>query len=240
VFHLQFKQADAEDWTTVDSVKAKTYELTDLTAVTTYQVRVQTACGSAFTNAVSFTTRCAPLADTIPYVLHMDSVAIGPLPECWFVLPKIAEAEVALMNDSTHRLLVSGEQECWVVMPALNAVLNGLTVSVTWSGTAWSEIGYMTTADEETFVPLGMFGTMPAECDLRNAPAEAKYIAFHYVGTSDYSIGYIAQVQLAETTGQTAIGNTQLRTETTKCLEDGRLVIISNGVRYNAQGTVIK
>jgi hypothetical protein len=47
-------------------------------------------------------------------------------------------------------------------------------------------------------------------------------------------------VQLAETTGQTAIGNTQLRTETTKCLEDGRLVIISNGVRYNAQGTVIK
>lgn len=237
VFHLQFKQADAEDWAIVDSVIEKSYELTDLTASTAYQVKVQTACGSAYTDAISFATRCAPLEDTIPYVLHMDSVAVGSMPECWFVLPRTAEVEVALMNDSTHRLLIAGEQECWIVLPALDAELQGLTVSVTWSGSALQEIGYLTTADPETFVPLAAFSGLPAECNLRNASADAKYVAFHYAGTSEFSIGYIAQVQIAETTDETAIYTPTTNNQTShKMLRDGQLLIEHNGTLYNAQG----
>lgn len=240
VFHLQYKAADAAEWQTVDSIEAKNYELTNLESSSTYQVRVQTACGSAYTNAVSFTTRCAPLTDTIPYVVPMDSVAVGSMPECWFVLPRTAEVAVTLMNDSTHRLLIAGEQECWIVLPELNAELNGLTVSVTWSGSSLKDIGYLTAADEQTYEPMAEFSTMPAECDFRNAPAEAKYVAIHYVGTTEYSIGYIAQVQIAESAGETAIDTTSLRTEATKCLENGQLFIIRHGRKYNAQGTIVK
>lgn len=236
VFNLQYKAADAEDWTTVESIEAKRYELTGLEASSTYQVKVQTACGSAYTNAVSFTTRCALLADAIPYTVHMDSVAVGSMPECWFVLPSTAEVEVTLMNDDSHRMLISGDQECWVVLPALDADLSGLTVSVSWSGSALKEIGYLTAADPETFVSLATFSGSPAECDLRTASAEAKYIAFHYLGTSDYSIGYIAQVQIAETHGETAVENTTASAKATKRIENGMLIIEHNSVKYNAQG----
>lgn len=236
VFNLQYKAADAEDWTTVESIEAKRYELTGLEASSTYQVKVQTACGSAYTNAVSFTTRCAQLADAIPYTVHMDSVAVGSMPECWFVLPSTAEVEVVLMNDDSHRMLISGDQECWVVLPALDADLSGLTVTVNWSGSALKEIGYLTAADPETFEPLTTFSGSPVECDLRNASADAKYIAFHYQGTSEYSIGYIAQVQIAETHGETAVENTTAGAKATKRIENGMLIIEHNSVKYNAQG----
>ena len=239
VFNLQYKAADADEWTSVKSIEAKSYALNGLEASTTYQVKVQTDCGSAYTDAVSFTTRCALLADAIPYVLHMDSVAVGSMPECWFVLPSTSEVEVALMNDDSHRLLISGDQECWVVLPALDADLNGLTVSVSWSGSALKEIGYLTAADPETFVALTNFSGSPAECDLRNASEDAKYIAFHYQGTTEYSIGYIAQVQIAETSGETGIDeidSQKSKVESRKIIEDGVLYIILDGVKYNAQG----
>ena len=236
VFNLQYKAADAEDWTTVESIEAKRYELTGLEALSTYQVKVQTACGSAYTDAVSFTTRCALLSDAIPYTVHMDSVAVGSMPECWFVLPSTAEVEVVLMNDDSHRMLISGDQECWVVLPALDADLSGLTVSGSWSGSALKEIGYLTAADPETFEPLTTFSGSPVECDLRNASADAKYVAFHYQGTSEYSIGYIAQVQIAETHGETAVENTTASAKATKRIENGMLIIEHNSVKYNAQG----
>lgn len=238
-FNLQYKAADAAEWTLVKSIATKSYELTGLEASTAYQVRVQTACGSTYTNAVSFTTRCAPLADAIPYTLHMDSVAVGSMPECWFALPSTAEVEVTLMNDDSHRMLISGDQECWVVLPALDANLNALTVSVNWSGSALKEIGYLTAADPETFVALVNFSGSPVECDLRTASAEAKYIAFHYLGTSEFSIGYIAQVQIAESHGETAIDeidSQKSKVKSRKILENGMLIIENNGVQYNAQG----
>lgn len=239
VFNLQYKAADAAEWTLVKSIATKSYELTGLEASTAYQVRVQTACGSTYTNAVSFTTRCAPLADAIPYTLHMDSVAVGSMPECWFVLPSTAEVEVTLMNDDSHRMLISGDQECWVVLPALDADFSGLTVSVSWSGSALKEIGYLTAADPETFVSLATFSGSLVECDLRTASAEAKYIAFHYLGTSEFSIGYIAQVQIAESHGETAIDeidSQKSKVKSRKILENGMLIIENNGVLYNAQG----
>ncbi len=234
-FNLQYKAADAAEWTSVKSIEAKSYELTGLEASTAYQVIVQTACGSAYTDAVSFTTRCAPLADAIPYVLHMDSVAVGSMPECWFVLPRTAVVEVALMNDDSHRLLIEGEQECWVVLPALNANLNALTVTVNWSGSALKEIGYLTAADPETFVSLATFSGSPAECDLRTATEDAKYVAFHYLGTSASSIGYIAQVQITESQ-ETAIENTTASAKATKRIENGMLVLEYNGTIFDATG----
>lgn len=240
VFNLQYKAAEAEAWTTVEAVEAKSYTLTDLEASTKYQVKVQTACGSAFTNAVSFTTRCSPLADAIPYLLNMDSVAVGTMPECWFVLPRTAEVEVMLMNDDTHRLYIAGQQECWIVLPALDADLHGLTVSVNWNGSALQEIGYLTAADENTFVPLANFSSSPAECDLRNASAEAKYVAFHCLSTTNYSEGFIYQVQIAEPSGETAVENTTVKGNAVKRIENGVLVIEHNGLKYNAQGTQIR
>ena len=238
-FNLQYKAEDEAEWTTVKNIAEKRHELTELKASTTYQVRVQTTCGSDYTKTVSFTTKCAPLADAIPYVLHMDSVAVGSWPECWFMLPSSAVAEVALMNDDSHRLMIAGEQECWVVLPAIENEWNGLTVSVTWSGMSLTEIGYLTAADEETFVALTALSGSPTSCDLRNAPEEAKYIAIHYQGTSDYSIGYIAEVRI-ETSSQTAVDNTLAPSNAVKRIENGEFIIEHNGVRYNVLGTTIK
>ena len=242
-FNLQYKAAEAEEWTTVESLGAKTYELTDLEASTTYQVRVQTACGSAYTNAVSFTTRCAPLEVAIPHVWDMDSVAVGTLPECWFVLPNTADVSVMLMNDSTHRLYIAGEQECWIVLPTLAAEMTGWTLSVNYSGANLKDIGYMTSADTAAYVSLVEVSTTPAECDLRNLPTEANYLAIHYLGTASYSQLSISSVEITETKSQTAIetiNGEKTKGEWTKVVYNGQLIIEHNGVKYNAQGTILK
>ena len=67
------------------------YTLTGLTSSTGYDIYVRANCGSeisAWSDVVTFTTRCVPI-DTLPYMEDFDSytattaVAAGVIPDCW-------------------------------------------------------------------------------------------------------------------------------------------------------------
>ena len=61
-YELQYKIADAENWTTISNITEEYYMLTGLTQQTSYMVQVHAVCGSnrisEYTNSVSFNTPC--------------------------------------------------------------------------------------------------------------------------------------------------------------------------------------
>jgi flagellar hook assembly protein FlgD len=62
-YNLQYKQSSSSSWTTVSGITAASYNLTGLTASTTYNYQVQTVCSgtssSAYSSSASFTTQSA-------------------------------------------------------------------------------------------------------------------------------------------------------------------------------------
>ena len=238
-FKLQYKEFVEDDWSEAVTVNAKTYTLSALDAYTVYDVRVQAACGGEFVEG-QFTTRCATKEATeIPFSEDFEAIPDNYLPECWFVLPNDTLARVMTMSEGGKKLYMTGIDERWVVLPAIDIKWSTLTLSFSFSGSATLEVGYLTAEDPATFVSRQEISTSPAACVLKDVPDDAKYIAIHYVGTQTWATAYIDDVVLDETslTGLDTINSLQ---SNRKSIENGQLVIEHNGIRYNAQGVVIK
>ena len=85
-FNVRYKKVSDEDWTLVEgTISAKTYVLIGLTPATAYQVQVRTYCDaadqSAWTDAASFTTDCAAIAE-FPFTESFNGITAG-IPDCW-------------------------------------------------------------------------------------------------------------------------------------------------------------
>ena len=241
-FKLQYKEADAAEWSEAISVNAKTYTLSGLTANTTYAVQIQSSCGSEYVSG-KFTTRCAGLTVTsLPFKEDFEAVAVETLPDCWFILPEGAQGSVLAMNDDgNHRLYLAEQTERWVVLPAFEADLTDYSLLFDLSGNCKIEVGYLTEANGAAFVALQEVSTPAAQCDLKNLSAAAHFLAIHYVATSSWSDAYIDNVQIVESdtlTGIEEIANGKCPNG--KFIMDGQLIIEHNGHRYNAQGTILK
>ena len=85
-FNIQYKADGAGDWTTIENVTENPYTLTGLSAVTTYQVRVQADHGvnglSDYTDPISFTTKPDPIS-AYPYTENFNSLSSGEIPQYW-------------------------------------------------------------------------------------------------------------------------------------------------------------
>lgn len=85
-FNIQYKASGDADWTTIENVTANPYTLTGLSAVTTYQVKVQADHGvnglSDYTDAISFTTKPNPIS-AYPYTENFNSLSSGEIPTYW-------------------------------------------------------------------------------------------------------------------------------------------------------------
>lgn len=91
-------------------------------------------------------------------------------------------------------------------------------------------------------------GATPVSTDL-TAPAKSSngytYVILEYTATSsevkikEFAYGY--RIQWIEATFETsALNNTEASTKAVKTVENGQLIIIKNGVRYNLLGTEIR
>ncbi len=83
VWNLQYKQASASDWGSSINVTSTNYAITDLTANTAYQVRVQAVCDGAtsdWTAVVNFTTLEEEIPDGISSYDIEKSVSLYPNP----------------------------------------------------------------------------------------------------------------------------------------------------------------
>lgn len=85
-FNIQYKATGDADWTTIENVTANPYTLTGLSAVTTYQVKVQADHGvnglSDYTDAISFITKPNPVS-SFPYTENFNSLSSDEIPAYW-------------------------------------------------------------------------------------------------------------------------------------------------------------
>lgn len=256
-FNLQYKAAADAEWKEVKDLSAKRYALSDLQASTAYEVQVQAACGGEFSKPVSFTTACAPIADAIPYIENFESVAEGALPECWVrrstneypAVEITSGARGADEDTKANCLAFRGENEQIAILPAFDKQLNGLTLSFFYkmsANTVTLEVGYLVSlygAFQQVEVlsnEVFAYEDKAHAVNLKDCPAEAKYVAIRCTSTSAYSIAFIDDLTLETSEEATAIGHVEEASQATKHIVNGQLVIEMNGVRYNAQGAVVR
>ena len=145
-----------------ENYEGYTYDLRDLTATTSYTVRVQSVCdGDTPTSgwkSVSFTTPC----DTydIPYTYGFEEAA--PF-ACWTVISgNITRISGTANNGSSYRLDFRGTTSNMIALPQFNEATNNLRVEF-WTrpesnggSSGKFAIGYMTDiTDASTFVAVG-------------------------------------------------------------------------------------
>ena len=256
-FNLQYKASGEAEWTAVKDLTVKRYSLSKLQANTVYEVQVQAACGGEFSKAVRFTTACAPQADAIPYKENFENTAAGTLPECWERRSETDYPQVELTSAArgadeevkANCLAFRGENEQIAILPAFDKALSGLTLSFFYkmsANAATLEVGYLAslygefqlleTPGNEVFA----YEEKAHAVNLKDCPANAKYIAIRYTSTSAYSSAYIDDLTLEESEDATAIDQVAEATKATKLIVNGQLVIELNGIHYNAQGAVVK
>ena len=253
--------ADGENWSEAKAAATNPFELTGLNANTLYYVRVQANCGedgvSEWSEAVSFRTECGALA--LPYSEGFETTNANELPACWARLS--ADGFPAVYADSyfdtrayegTRSLKFYGwDINQMAVLPEMETTSNALTLTFRYTATDDAEapvagVGYVTDpADASTFVAVK---TLPSaetytqtQVLYEALPAGAR-IAVLYKGGTYYGSLYIDNMEVKETSGEpTAIEQVQKgKAQSMKVIENGRLVIIQNGVRYNAMGAEIK
>ena len=81
-WNIQYKANGADDWTLIEDVTVKPYTMT-VEDATTYQVQIRNACGSDWSNTITFTTPCLPNT-TFPFTEDFESLTTtGEIPGCW-------------------------------------------------------------------------------------------------------------------------------------------------------------
>lgn len=189
---------DGEAWEDAINVNAKTYDLTGLSAGTTYYVRVQNHCGGEYATT-SFTTWCG-VKDAAELPLNITNFTA--VPECWEVTFKGEYSNVA-----GGKICFYGTEEQWAILPAYDIDLNKLSVTFTYSLSGTADFGYL----DEPNGAFHAFASQPTsgvELNLAGEATGAKYIAIRYNGSSSMLISGV-QVRKTPTcnkpTGVTAV-----------------------------------
>ena len=206
---------EAADWTNAATTTTASVNINQLDEETDYTFYVRSYCSDdeqSLAPYVAFKTPCS--SKDIPYVETFYRHTTGVVqPECWTVSsqnPQVwlvtnkeydEEGAGTLIRGSEHIYASGGgpKTEQVFAMPVMNAQLDTLEVAFdyhhSYAGDAYGKliIGYMTNAsDRNSFVALDTLEQVTETTHhiqtLENVPANAKYIAFRFVGgTSDLS-----------------------------------------------------
>lgn len=180
---LQYS-TDGENWES-ENVAANPFTLTGLTAGQTYQAKIQTACGSDFSNIVEFTTWCDSKLN-----LPTSLTSFSAVPACWEVSPAGA-VEIA-----SSKLCFVGAGEKFIYLPQTSINLNLLSATFTFSGSL--EFGYIDAPNGE-FHAFASQPTSGVELNLENEAAAAKYIAIRYNGANSWAQSSISAISIRKT-----------------------------------------
>ena len=193
---LRYKTG-TNDWTpvTLDPV-AESYAITGLDGSTTYQVAVQAECAllddEAWTDAISFTTKCDPLAAT---ALPLNE-SFASTPACW-------EFNFAggYSQATNNYLTFSGTAAETAILPLYDIELKKLSVTVTTAATNL-QLGYVANHDA-AFQPLATIegGTeiVLGEISLLNADTKGYLVIRYPGGTYDYTTANVSNVYVRKT-----------------------------------------
>ena len=208
--------------TDIQTIQTTTFDITGLTANTTYTLYVRTNCGggeySAWSTALSFTTACD--AATIPIVEHFDNMGTGSsvYPSCWSRSNTYSTVtQYPYVNSSYH---VSGNASLYfycstttynvAVLPAIDPTTNPIgdlmlsfSMRSTTSTTSKIIVGAMTNPDNiNSFIPIDTVNNSTTgtfeyfEIPLNRYTGDAAYVAMKLVNTSGLYSVYIDDVVL--------------------------------------------
>jgi hypothetical protein len=167
-------------------VAANPFTLNGLSAGQTYQAKIQSACGSAFSNVVSFTTWCDSKLG-----LPVNLTSFTAIPSCWEESPA-----GAISSFANNKLCFSGEGEKFLYLPQTSINLNQLSVTFTFSGSL--QFGYIDAPNGE-FHAFASQPTTGVELDLAAEAAAAKYIAIRYNGANSWAQSSISAISIRKT-----------------------------------------
>ena len=187
---LQYS-VDGENWES-ENVTTNPFTLEGLAAGTTYQAKIQSACGGDFTNVVEFTTWCAAISE-LPLNEDFENVAVNALPSCWEKIsdgeyPSVVQGGASYEGENGKCLCFFGVGTQILVLPAYNVELANHTLSFFYkSSNATLELGYIN--NEGGFELLQALDAQSAYGDDAHTYALTnslmnKNLAFRYVGTN--------------------------------------------------------
>ena len=181
---LQYS-TDGENWES-ENVATNPFTLSGLTAGTTYQAKIQSACGSDFSNVVTFTTWCDSKLS-----LPTNISSFSAVPACWEVSPAGA------VTIASSKLCFTGEGEKFLYLPQTNINLNLLSITLTFSGSL--ELGYISEPNG-AFTQLVASPVSGTEYDLATlAPESAQYLAIRYNGANSWASASISAISIRKT-----------------------------------------
>lgn len=250
--------SDGENWDEAKAANTNPFELSGLNANTLYYARVQANCGeegtSEWSDAVSFQTECGAL--TLPYKEGFETSAENAMPACW---ERVSEDGFPAVFVDTYfdSRAYAGTKSLkfygWginqmAVLPEVEGALSKAALSFYYTATDDSEapvasVGYITDlADATSFVVVQTLAVASeytqAKVSFEGAPAGAR-IAILYKGGNYFGSLFVDELEISTGSDQpTAVEKVQSdQVQSTKVMVNGQLVIIHNGVRYNALGT---
>ena len=180
---LQYS-TDGENWES-ENVAANPFTLEGLAAGQAYQAKIQSACGSDFSNVVEFTTWCDSKLS-----LPVELTSFSAIPACW------EESPAGAVSFANNKLCFVGEGEKFIYLPQTDVNLNLLSATFTFSGSL--EFGYID-APNGAFQAFETQPTSGVELNLENEAAAVKYIAIRYNGASNLSQASISAISIRKT-----------------------------------------
>ncbi len=251
------------NWTAAKSTNQTNAAVSGLQPDAEYTFYVRSDCGSEQSSALSvvFKTPCKDSA--LPWKCDFESTQKLGIPDCWtrvsdngllYVLvdgtssDDFDEQPLTYAHSGTHYLTMSGggpSSAQLVVMPAFGKDLTNLKLFF-WYNTGYlgsdyarPEVGYVTNpSDPKSFVNITTLAQTVdyafVEQSLAGVP-ESVYLAFRFAGgNSNYGVLRIDDVEI--NTAYTAIENVVAPTAAKKYIENGKMIIVRDGIKFNALG----
>lgn len=254
----------AVDWQSSKLVNGTTAVISGLQPNSEYTFYVRANCGEEQSSAQSvvFKTPCQNAA--LPWKCDFESTAKLDVPECWtrvsdngllYVLvdgsssdEDFDETPLTYAHSGTHYLSMSGggpSSAQLIVLPAFGDELKNLKLFF-WYNTGYvgndyasPELGYVTNpAEPKSFINIATYAQTEnytfVEQSLANVP-DGVSLAFRFAGgNSNYGTLRIDDVEVNSV--YTALENVETSKIIKKYIENGKLVIVRDGVKYNALG----
>ncbi len=220
-WNIQYSTDNFATSTSVNGITENPYTLPNLTANTTYKVRVQSDCGSEqsdFVASSAFTTPCEAV-NGIGWSADFAGAATGSaagLPGCWVKnssnsYPYIYNYGARSNSRCLYFYAGSGASQ-FAILPPFNEATNTLYVTL-WYNNAYDyadyctesygqlAIGYMTNpADASTFTAQELLPRVctytQAKVALTNAPAGSR-VAIRYIGGSTTGAAFVDDIEIS-------------------------------------------
>jgi hypothetical protein len=232
------------DWTLAQLVNTPKAKFENLKPRTNYRTYVRSYCSEdrqSFEDMIDFRTGVAVITE-IPWSENFnDGLAL----EGW----NAAGSQTISVFSNALMLGFGGETfPSWemAITPEFDVEWANLAATFKYNTADYNaslEFGYINA--EGAFVAIGdaypktKDYTLVENVLLKNVPAGVKHLAFRATA-QEMCFVYVDDVVVANAPEATAITKTAATKAVVKRIENGQLIIIKNGVRYNALGTILE